>query len=126
MIVIFVRIKNILNYLFSLKVKWIEATSNESKIKPVDGDLIEETLKSEIPCGEKEEFNDNLGIKNPRLKYASELIRSIRFMCMSAEELADYVEPVEFMKNLPECKDILMNAYRYHASVNFALIYFMA
>jgi hypothetical protein len=91
--------------------------------------LVEETSKPEISCGEKEEFNDNVGINeliNPRLKYALELIRSIRFMCMSADELADYVEPVEFMKNLPECKDILMNAYRYHASVNFAFNYFMA
>lgn len=50
-----------------------------------------------------------------RLEHAAELVRSVRFMCMSAEELADCVQPVDFMRNIPECNMYLMDAFRYYA-----------
>ena len=80
-------------------------------------DNYNELSYNELENDAKEESKnkENFLPKNSRLKYAAELINSIRFMCMSAEELADVVEPVEFMKTIPECNTILMNAYRYHA-----------
>lgn len=44
-------------------------------------------------------------------------MKSIRFMCMSPEELVDFVEKVECMHTIPECKSYLMDAYRYHGIV---------
>jgi hypothetical protein len=76
--------------LFLIIVKWIEAP-----ISAMSG------------SGDEDEPS--------RIQHASELMKSIRFMCMSAEELADYVEKVEFMKTLPECNAYLIDAYRYHA-----------
>ena len=96
------------------QVKWIEASpsdKNSDNKKYYDDTKITDTPEN------RDELNNvnNLKPKNSRLKYAQELIKSIRFMCMTAEELADYVEPVEFMKSIPECNAFLMNAYRYHA-----------
>jgi len=53
--------------------------------------------------------------KNPRLSYAKDLLKSVRFMCMSADELCDWVETVPFMNTIPECKEYLTEAYRWHA-----------
>lgn len=50
-----------------------------------------------------------------RLKHAADLMKYVRFMNMSAEELADKVESVEFMNQIPECNLYLMNAYKWHA-----------
>ena len=86
--------------LFLMIVKWIEAGSM------VQGDKATTPTTSE---------NSGKQSKNPRLKYAPDLMRSIRFMCMSAEELADYVEKVDFMRIIPECSAFLMDAYRWHA-----------
>jgi hypothetical protein len=75
--------------LFLIMVKWIEAPT--AAISACDQD------------------------EPDRLCYAPELMKSIRFMCMTAEELADYVEKVNFMKSIPECNAYLIDAYRYHA-----------
>ena len=47
--------------------------------------------------------NDDLGdgTSNQRLQYAAALTSRIRFMLMSADELADHVEPVAFMREVP-------------------------
>lgn len=50
-----------------------------------------------------------------RLKYAYDLVKHVRFMNMSAEELADKVEPIKFMQEIPECNLLLMNAYKWYA-----------
>lgn len=39
-------------------------------------------------------------------------------MCISASDLADYVEPIRFMREIPECNAFLMEAYKYHALPN--------
>jgi kelch-like protein 31 len=54
-------------------------------------------------------------VKEERLKCAPDLVKSIRFMCMSPEELADHVEQVDFMSNMGECSKYLLNAYKYYA-----------
>jgi len=60
-------------------------------------------------------YDEEIAKETDRLKYAPELIRYVRFMNMSAEELADKVETVEFMNRIPECNSYLMNAYKWHA-----------
>jgi len=50
-----------------------------------------------------------------RLRFAPDLIKHVRFMCMSAEELCDHVETVKFMRSIPECYSYLMSAYKWHA-----------
>jgi hypothetical protein len=52
-----------------------------------------------------------------RIKHAASLMKSIRFMCISPDELVDYVEKVECMHTIPECKSYLMEAYRYHGII---------
>ena len=76
--------------LFLMIVKWLETSlEKQTKIDP-----------------------ENL---TGRLKYAPELMKYVRFMNMSAEELADKVERVDFMNQIPECNIYLMNAYKWHA-----------
>lgn len=53
--------------------------------------------------------------RTSRLKHAAHLMKSIRFMCMSAEQLADHVETVSLMREDAECNMLLINAYKYHA-----------
>ncbi len=60
-------------------------------------------------------LNNELTKPTNRLKYAVELMKSVRFMCMSADELCDYVEKVEFMHTIAECNVYLLNAYKWHA-----------
>jgi kelch-like protein 9/13 len=50
-----------------------------------------------------------------RLSCAKEIMKYVRFMCMSADELCDWVESVSFMHSIPECKAYLTEAYRWHA-----------
>lgn len=58
-----------------------------------------------------------------RIKYASELMKLIRFMCMKPEEICDHVEKVNFMHSIPECSKQLMDAYRWHALPNRQPLY---
>jgi kelch-like protein 9/13 len=67
---------------------------------------------------EQSEDNDNNGNDDEARRidrYAFDLMKSIRFMCITPEELCDHVEKVAFMKSLPECYSLLASAYRYHA-----------
>ena len=50
-----------------------------------------------------------------RLQDAAMILKHIRFMTMSSYELADFVEPIDFMRTMPLCYQYLMDAYRYHA-----------
>jgi len=50
-----------------------------------------------------------------RLNYAPHIVKHIRFMTMSAYEIADFVEPVDFMRENAECYQMLIDAYRYHS-----------
>ena len=110
--------------LFLMIVKWIEAA--DSNTVQINNNATKTKLdETELENEQRFEFQEELTDKNTknneelrtntRLKHAADLIKSIRFMCMAAEELADYVEPVSFMKEIPECNSYLMNAYRYHA-----------
>ncbi|XP_045169346.2 uncharacterized protein LOC123532063 [Mercenaria mercenaria] len=53
--------------------------------------------------------------RNRRIKYAVPLISLIRFGLIPASEIVAQVEPVTFIFEIPECKDILYNAFRHHA-----------
>lgn len=77
--------------LFYIIVKWIDSPDCDDGVLKID------------------EINES------RVKYAAELMRSVRFMCMSAEELTDHVEKVDFMRADPECFKLLIDAYKYHA-----------
>lgn len=90
--------------LFLMISKWLQAPSHYLTSKTSDMARTSEEalmLDDESP--------------NDRLAYAADLVKSIRFMCMTAEELADYVETVDFMTSIPECNAQLMSAYKYHA-----------
>jgi hypothetical protein len=88
--------------LFLIIVKWIESTSpGNFPASSASAPMLP------VTAGDHETVD--------RLKYAPELMKSIRFMCMTAEELADHVEKVDFMKSIPECNAYLIDAYRYHA-----------
>jgi hypothetical protein len=78
--------------LFLILVKWIEGSPNN-----------------------KNQYDEE------RIKHAASLMKSIRFMCMSPDELVDYVEKVECMHSIPECKSYLMEAYKFHGS--FSIFY---
>ena len=105
--------------LFLMIVKWIEAAdnANDDTLNKKDSSIVKNKCCTEIDqtCEINNKNENEIKTENDRLKHAPELIKFIRFMCMTAEELADFVEPVDFMKNVPECNLYLMNAYRYHA-----------
>jgi kelch-like protein 31 len=90
--------------LFSMIVRWIDgpqSTHNNNFTNPIAAITTTTTTTA--------------AIKEERIKCAPELIKSIRFMCMSPEELADHVECVEFMSSMSECSKLLLNAYKYYA-----------
>ena len=76
----------------------------------------------EIPSGEEGEETASANgiqgfftVRSNRMVRAASLIKSVRFMCMSAEELCDHVEQVDFMRTTAECSVLLVEAYKWHA-----------
>ena len=53
--------------------------------------------------------------RNERIKYAIPLISLIRFALIAPSDIVAQVEPVTFIFEIPECKDMLYNAFRHHA-----------
>ena len=77
--------------------------------------MVRTWIKVGMIPSDKEGSESKSGKDLERLAYATELMQCVRFMCMSAEELADHVEKVDFMRTIPECNALLVEAYRYHA-----------
>lgn len=53
--------------------------------------------------------------RQDRLRHALDLLGCVRLVYISPEQLAMHVEVVDYLFNIPECKDLLLAAYRYHA-----------
>ena len=53
--------------------------------------------------------------RSDRLRYAVALMSLIRFGKVPSQELAEHVETVDFMNDIPECKEMLYTAFRHKA-----------
>ena len=53
--------------------------------------------------------------RQERLKYTVPLMGLIRFIHILPEKLVSDVEPVQYIFDIPECKDMLYNAFKHHA-----------
>ena len=63
-----------------------------------------------LACASWIDFN-----RTERLRYTVPLMGLIRFTNISADKLASDVEPVQYIFDVPECKDMLYNAFKHHA-----------